>query len=136
MNTKILIVDDDPDFVTLTEAVLRSKGYEVEVAYDGEQALNRMTSAQGLPDVVLLDVMMAWPLEGVSVSRDMMRNTALQSIPIIMVTSIRDSEYREIFPQDEYLHIDAWLDKPCSPETLIREIEAVLARHQRYANTV
>lgn len=64
MNTtgRILIVDDDPDFTEVTRTVLRSKGYQVDTASAGIQALARMR--QERPDLVLLDVMMDWPLEG------------------------------------------------------------------------
>lgn len=127
---RILVVDDDPIFVKSTKAILESHGYRVDSAQDGEEGLAKMN--QEKPDLVLLDVMMAWPLEGVSISRDMMDNKELQGVPIIMVTSIRRSEYRGIFPQDEYLHIDSWLDKPCSPEKLVTEVEATLSRHEKY----
>ena len=127
---RILIIDDDPVFIKTTAAILESHGYAVDTAPDGDQGLARMAAVR--PDLVLLDVMMSWPLEGVGVSREMMDRRELQPIPIIMVTSIRHSEYRDTFPLDDYLHIDSWLDKPCSPEELLSEIEATLARHERY----
>ena len=127
---RILVVDDDPIFVKSTKAILESHGYRVDSAQDGEEGLAKMK--QEKPDLVLLDVMMAWPLEGVSISRDMMDNKELQGVPIIMVTSIRRSEYRGIFPQDEYLHIDSWLDKPCPPDKLVSEVAATLSRHEKY----
>jgi hypothetical protein len=49
-----------------------------------------------------------------------------------MVTSIMNSEYRGVFPQDEYLHIDSWLNKPCPPDKLVAEIEKTLARHKKF----
>ena len=124
---KILVVDDDPVYTKSTAAVLEAHGYQVTSAQNGNEGLAKMKESK--PDLVLLDVMMDWVLDGVSVSREMMKEAELRQIPIIMVTSIRDSEYRGIFPQDEYLHIDSWLDKPWSPEKLISEVEAVLARH-------
>jgi len=127
---KILIVDDDPLFVKSTRAILEAHGYEVDSAQGGDEALAKM--GEQTPDLVLLDVMMDWVLDGVSVSRSMMHEPALQQIPIIMVTSIRDSEYRGSFPQDEYLHINSWLDKPCSPAQLVSEVEAVLKRHEGF----
>jgi DNA-binding response OmpR family regulator len=127
---KVLIVDDDPLFVKSTRAILETHGYEVDSAEGGDEGLVKMR--ENKPDLVLLDVMMDWVLDGVSVSRSMMREPALQQIPIIMVTSIRDSEYRGSFPQDEYLHINSWLDKPCSPEKLVSEVETVLKRHERF----
>jgi len=127
---KVLIVDDDPLFVKSTRAILETHGYEVDSAGGGDEGLVKIR--ENKPDLVLLDVMMDWVLDGVSVSRSMMREPALQQIPIIMVTSIRDSEYRGSFPQDEYLHINSWLDKPCSPEKLVSEVETVLKRHERF----
>jgi hypothetical protein len=49
-----------------------------------------------------------------------------------MVTSIRASEYLGLFPQDQYLHIDSWLDKPCAPDKLVSEVEKTLARYVKY----
>ena len=127
---KVLIVDDDPLFVKSTRAILEAHGYEVDSAQGGDEALSKMK--EQAPDLVLLDVMMDWVLDGVSVSRSMMHEPGLRQVPIIMVTSIRDSEYRGSFPQDEYLHINSWLDKPCSPDQLVAEVEAVLERHERF----
>ncbi|MCG2770455.1 MAG: hypothetical protein L6435_19060, partial [Anaerolineae bacterium] len=80
---------------------------------------------------VLLDIMMDGVLDGVYVTREMLRQRELQRIPIIIVSSIVDTEYRGLFPQDEYLHFDAWLDKPCTPSELMATIEDVLARHEK-----
>jgi len=127
---RILVIDDDPIFVKSTKAVLESRGYQVESAQNKEDALTKMD--QEKPDLVLLDVMMDWVLEGVTISQEMMSQKELQRIPIIMITSIRDSEYRGLFPQDQYLHINSWLDKPCSPDKLVSEVERTLARHEKY----
>jgi DNA-binding response OmpR family regulator len=130
---KVLIVDDDPLFVKSTRAILETHGYEVDSAQGGDEALAKMK--EQTPDLVLLDVMMDWVLDGVSVSRSMMHEHKLRQVPIIMVTSIRDSEYRGSFPQDEYLHINSWLDKPCSPDQLVSEVESVLKRHERFQSS-
>jgi CheY-like chemotaxis protein len=131
---RILVIDDDPIYVKSTTAVLESHGYQVDSARNGEEALSRMR--QDKPDLVLLDVMMDWVLEGVTVSQEMMNQRELQPIPIIMITSIRSTEHQGVFPQDQYLHIDSWLDKPCPPDRLLSEIEETLARHERYSKTV
>jgi CheY-like chemotaxis protein len=127
---RILIIDDDPIYVKSTKAVLESHGYQVVSAQNGDEGLAQMT--QDMPDLVLLDVMMDWVLEGVTVSQEMMSRRELRRVPIIMVTSIRDSEYLGLFPQDQYLHIDSWLDKPCAPDKLVSEVETTLARHDKY----
>jgi len=127
---RVLIVDDDPVFVKSAVAILESHGYLADSASGGQDALARME--QDKPELVILDVMMDWTLDGVDVSRIMMKRPELRDVPIIMVTSIRDSEYRGSFPLDEYLHIDSWLDKPCSPQTLLSEVDKVLERHAMY----
>jgi CheY-like chemotaxis protein len=127
---RILVIDDDPIYVKSTTAILESHGYQVDSARNGEEALTKMR--QDKPDLVLLDVMMDWLLEGVTVSQEMMNQRELQPIPIIMVTSIRSTEHQGVFPQDQYLHIDSWLDKPCSPDKLVSEVAKTLARHERY----
>ncbi len=127
----ILVIDDDPTFLQIAKVALEQHGYCVETARDSEEGLLRMQGQQ--PNLVILDVMMNWVLEGVSLSRQMMDQSELSRIPIIMCTSIRSSECKGYFPQDEYLHIDQWLDKPCPPDRLVAEVQAILARHERHA---
>ena len=132
MNTdrSVLIIDDDPVFTKVAMAVLESHGYRTDSAKDGREGLEKMRNKP--PDLVLLDVMMPWVLEGVNVSREMMEDSRLRGIPLIICTSISGSEYRDAFPQDEYLHVDGWLDKPCPPDKLVGEIEAVLSHHEQF----
>ena len=130
----ILIIDDDPIYVKSTKAILESHGYQVISAQNGDEGLASMR--QKVPDLVLLDVMMDWILEGVTISQEMMSQRELQRVPIIMVTAIRSSEYRGLFPQDQYLHIDSWMDKPCAPDELLSEVEKTLARHERFKQRV
>ena len=125
---RVLVVDDDPAFVKATKVVLESHGYQVDTARDGDEGLAKME--QKKPDLVLLDVMMNWPLEGVHVSREMMRRKDLRGIPIIMITCIVDTQYRDTFLQNEYLHIDSGLFKPCSPSALVAEVKRVLSVYE------
>ena len=127
---RILIVDDDPIVTKSAQAVLQSHGYRVDIAHDGREGLAQMSKNK--PDLVILDVMMDWPLEGVNVSNQMMQQQELWDIPIVMMTSIRSSDYRGLYPQDQYLHINAWLDKPCSPESLLSTVESTLSRHEHF----
>jgi len=102
----------------------------VDSAGSGDLALAQMQKQR--PDVVLLDIMMDWALDGVHVTREMLRQQQLQGVPIIIVSSLLDSEYRDMFPQDEYLHFDMWLDKPCPPSRLLAKVEEVLSRYEKY----
>jgi adenylate cyclase len=122
---RILIVDDDPDFVEITRMILEPKGYQVSSAANGEQALIRMR--QHRPDLVLLDVMMSHVLDGLDVSRQMQKDAELSDIPIIMVSSIADSPHAEVFPTDEYLPIDGWISKPLQSDTLLEKVRRCLS---------
>jgi CheY-like chemotaxis protein len=127
METKgypILVVDDDPDFVEIASTVLESEGYKVIAATNGTRALERIRAEH--PLLVLLDVMMSTVLDGVSVSQAMRDDPDLKDIPVIMVSSIADSEHAGMFPTDEDIHIDYWLSKPVPPKELIRKVNSLL----------
>ena len=121
----ILIIDDDPDFVNATRIVLEKEGYKVERAAGGKEGFQ--VARKSSPDLVILDVMMDSVLDGVSVSRKMNEDDATRDIPIVMVTSIANTDYADLFPTDEYIHIDAFLSKPIDPEKLIKKIQRILS---------
>ncbi|HSJ54214.1 MAG TPA: response regulator [Anaerolineae bacterium] len=121
---KVLVVDDDPDFVKVTAKILEKAGYEVVSASNGAKALQTMRSNP--PDVVLLDIMMAYILDGLDVSREMAADPTLKDIPVIMVTSLTGVKGSGLFPTDEYVPVDEWLSKPVDAEVLLRRVgEAV-----------
>jgi len=120
----VLVVDDDPDFVQVTRTVLEKEGFEVISAVNGDQGLARARSEH--PDLVILDVMMSSVLDGVNVSGTMREDKDLRHIPLIMISSIAQSEHADQFPTDEYVHVDSWLSKPVQPQELIRKIDALL----------
>lgn len=121
---KILVVDDDPDFVRVTSKVLEKAGHKIVSAANGAQALESMR--QAAPDLVLLDVMMSYILDGLDVSREMAEDLRLREIPVIMVTSLTAVKGSVAFPTDEYVPVDEWLTKPVNPETLLERVNAAL----------
>ncbi len=122
---KVLVVDDDPDFVRVTSRVLEKAGHVIVSAANGAQALESMR--QEAPDLVLLDVMMSYILDGLDVSREMAEDPDLREIPVIMVTSLTAVRGSVAFPTDEYAPVDEWLTKPVNPETLLERVNAALA---------
>jgi chemosensory pili system protein ChpA (sensor histidine kinase/response regulator) len=122
---KVLVVDDDPDFVKVTRKVLEKAGHEVVSAANGAKALKAMR--QDKPDVVLLDIMMSYILDGLDVSREMAGDPDLKDVPVIMVTSLTGVKGTQMFPSDEYIPVDEWLAKPVDPATLIGRVNAALA---------
>jgi len=123
---RILVVDDDPDFVEFARMVLESEGYEITSAGSGSEALTAMQKE--LPALVVLDVMMAGILDGLDASKKMRLDTALKRIPILMVSSITSSEYAGMFPTDEYIAVDNFLSKPVAPKKLQSEVKRLLRR--------
>lgn len=124
--TKILIADDDPDFVQIMRTILASEGYDVVSAKDGNEALQVMR--EDSVDLILLDIMMASVLDGVSVAHEMQKDSALKGIPIIMISSIISSPHASMFPTDEYVPMDAWITKPVEPDDLLQSIARLLGR--------
>ncbi len=124
---KILVVDDDPDFVSATKIILEKNNHEVIAAASGDTGYQR--AAKDAPDLVILDVIMDTVLDGLSVSQRMHDDLALRQIPIIMVTSIANTDYAELFPTDEYIHINAFLSKPISAEELLRQVNKYLPKN-------
>ena len=118
--TKILVVDDDPEFVEITRLILEANGYEVSSASDGEQGLQAMR--QDKPDLVLLDVMMSSMLDGLNTCHEMQEDPGLKDIPLIMVSSIISSPHASLFPTDEYIPIDTWISKPMDPDDLLEKV--------------
>jgi DNA-binding response OmpR family regulator len=121
---KILIVDDDPDFVEATRLVLESAGYQVASAADGDEGL--LKAREEKPDLVILDVIMKTVLDGLHMSQEMANDPEQHSVPILMVTSIANRDYAALFPTDEYIHIDGFISKPVSPDDLLTRVSAML----------
>ncbi len=123
----IMVVDDDPDFVKITERVLNSHGYETYTASSGAEALKMMRAARVKPDLVLLDIMMGYITDGLDVSNVMQRDADLKDIPVVMVTSLTAVKSQEIFPSDEHVAVSAWLRKPVQPKELLKIVQETLA---------
>ena len=121
---RILIVDDDPDFVATTRIVLEHSGHVVASAANSDEALECIE--EDAPDLVILDVIMSSVLDGLRVSQELERHAEHRSIPILMVTSIAGTNYAELFPTDEYVRVDGFLSKPVSPDRLAKEVEQLL----------
>jgi len=125
---KILVVDDDPDFVRATKIVLEKNDHEVITASSGDTGYRR--AKEDRPALVVLDVIMDTVLDGLSVTQRMHDDPDLSEIPIIMVTSIANTDYAELFPTDEFIHINAFLSKPFSAEALMKQVNKYLPKSQ------
>jgi DNA-binding response OmpR family regulator len=115
----VLVVDDDVELVGLLRFALTGAGYEVEAAFDGEQALARMAEASF--DLVILDVNLP-VLDGFAVLRELRGRS---QVPVMMLT-VRSAEEDEVQGLD--LGADDYLRKPFSPRTLLARVRSLLRR--------
>ncbi len=122
---KILLIDDAVDFIDVTKVFLEKKGYAVITAYNGEEGIKRAIETK--PDVIVLDVMMTEMTEGFGVSRKIKMEEKLKDIPVIILTAIRKKEKLPwtFEPDANWLPVAKFLEKPISPEELLREIKKV-----------
>lgn len=125
---EILIIDDDPDFGEITKAALEAHSFSVRCAANGPEGLAMMRAKK--PDLVLLDVIMVMPDEGVYVSTEMARSPDLRDIPVVMVSSIAGTDYGGYFPTDHPLHVHRFLDKPVPLQTLIDVANELVSQEQ------
>ena len=121
---KVLIVDDDQVTVLALSQLLRKHGYETVAAMDASTAST--IARREMPDLIILDVIMKTVLDGLHMSQVMAEDPDSRDTPILMVTSIANSDYAALFPTDEYIHIRGFLSKPISPETLMERVNALL----------
>jgi CheY-like chemotaxis protein len=78
------------------------------------------------PDLIIMDVMMNSLLEGISTTWTVRADADLRNTPILMVSSIADSQFAEEFPTDEYLPVDNFLCKPIAPQELLQTVNRLI----------
>ncbi|UXV41425.1 response regulator transcription factor [Staphylococcus simulans] len=123
MTQKILVVDDEQSIVTLLKYNLETAGYLVEVAYDGEEALQKLNAVQ--PDLVVLDVMLP-KLDGIEVCKTIRSDRNL--VPILMLTA-KDDEFDRVLGLE--LGADDYMIKPFSPREVVARVKAILRRSKQ-----
>jgi len=122
---KILLVDDDTDLVDAVRTLLENAGYEVEAAYDGAQCLERVEAAP--PDLIVLDIMMRSMGDGMYVAQHLRAGQATKHIPIIVASGINRVPPYNLWPDEAWLPVDAFLEKPVEPERLLEAVRTALA---------
>jgi two-component system alkaline phosphatase synthesis response regulator PhoP len=127
MAKKILIVDDDSDFVEAITLILRPKKFEVVAAYNGKEGIEKVKSER--PDLVVLDVMMP-EKDGYSVCKELKSDPQWSHIPILLLTAVVSHVPTTRFTQQMGMETEAddYIDKPVEPEVLVKRIEALLAK--------
>ena len=126
MSKRILLVDDDQDFVASVSEWLKANGFDVTVALDGASGIEK--ARQLKPDLMILDVMMATDTEGIEVSRKIAEIPELRSMPVVLLTGIRKAKNLpfSLSPDENWLPVKIVIEKPVPPETLLKEIRKLL----------
>jgi DNA-binding response OmpR family regulator len=120
---KILIVDDDPDIVEAGKLVLEREGFEVVGAPNKREGLKMLEEYK--PDLLILDVMMEEPDDGLRMARDIRK--AGHTLPIIMLTSVNAAMGLNIDKDEEMVPVEEFQPKPVEPATLVAKVQKLLA---------
>jgi CheY-like chemotaxis protein len=122
---KILLVDDDPDFVEAVRVIVESGGYDVRVAYDGQEGLEAV--AEEKPDLIVLDVMMP-VMNGHAACARLKADKATASIPIILLTAVAERVTTSTYTHRDMLESEAedYMPKPVEPSELLALIKSWL----------
>ena len=119
---KVLLVDDDTDFLEMHTAVLEHRGYLVITAQSSKECMEKLDETK--PDIVILDVMMEQFDSGFKASENIKQK--YKDLPVMLLTSIGAQTNLDFSSSDDVLQVsgaDVLLDKPVSPKVLIDEIE-------------
>jgi CheY-like chemotaxis protein len=124
----IMVVDDDVQLVDTVKTLLESVGYQVSFAYQAEKGMS--LARESKPDLILLDIMFAGPPgpDGVELSRQLRQDPVLGDVPVIILSGVKrvlDLPVK-LAPDEDYMPVQAFLEKPFKPSELLAAIEKIL----------
>jgi len=126
---RIMIIDDDPDFVEVTKVLFETRQYEVSTALDPEEGYAKLE--EEMPDALILDVMMGKGADGFIVARKIRKDSRFDKMPILMLTSMREQTGFD-FPGErihsKFLPVDEYIEKGVEPQVLLDKVEQQLAK--------
>ncbi len=119
---KILLVDDDPDFVEAVKVIVEKGGYDVRIAYDGQEGLEAVAAEK--PDLIVLDVMMP-VMNGHEACAKLKSDKETADIPIILLTAVADRVTTSTYTHRDMLESEAddYIPKPVEPKDLLELIK-------------
>lgn len=126
---KILVIEDDADMVMAIRMPLEANDYEVFEAATGAEGLQKVKQIE--PDLIILDVMMETTTAGFQVSLQLRspdpesEYAAYRHVPILMLTAIHTTTSLRFGPDEAYLPVDDFVDKPVDPDVLLEKVRAL-----------
>jgi DNA-binding response OmpR family regulator len=122
MGPLILVIDDDADFVEFVRIVLEAHDYQVDTTATANQGLAHAQARR--PDVILLDAMISYRLDGLNLIETLRADPSLAAVPIILISAI-------VAPTDLVgtgVAADAFLAKPVEPAVLLENVQGLLSK--------
>jgi CheY-like chemotaxis protein len=129
-NTKIMIVDDDPDFISVVKTILERERYTVVTAGDKAEGMEKIKAEK--PDLAILDVMMGAWQDGFEMSRQLKKDPQFNNMPILILTGVDKKtsiDFKSTAPDPVWLPVDVYMNKPVQPDVLLTEIKKLLANN-------
>ena len=122
---RILVVDDEPDFAAIVQGNLEKEGFEVEIAYNGVEGLEKVHSNP--PDAVVLDVMMP-EMDGYKVCRELKADEKYADIPVVLLTAVASHVTSTRYSHQDGMSTEAddYIAKPASAEEITESIKRLL----------
>lgn len=119
---KILLVDDDADFVEATKLILESKSYDVVVSYDGKEGLKKVQTEE--PNLIILDVMMP-EMDGYEVCAKLKSDPRFKHIPVLLLTAVGEAISTTKYTKEMGMKIEAddYIPKPVELNELVERVE-------------
>jgi len=121
---KVMLVDDDPDYLEAGKSVLEEHGYEVVLAHNATECMDKVHDEQ--PDLIVLDAAMPLLSDGFRVSRELRDSDQTSHIPQIMVSGIGERLAADFRPDGKWLPVDRFVEKPIEPHQLLEEVNTIL----------
>jgi CheY-like chemotaxis protein len=124
---KVLIIDDNINFVKMNSTVLVAGGYEVEAAYNAEEGFTKVEFGQ--PDAIVLDLMMERHDSGFTLAKKLKNHPTYRKIPILMLTAVGDATgFKFSMETDGYwMKTDDYAEKPIEPDLLLEKVGKLIA---------
>jgi len=125
LQKRILVVDDEPDFASIVQGNLEKEGFEVDVAYNGVEGLQKVQSNP--PDAIVLDVMMP-EKDGYVVCKELKGDDKYCNIPIILLTAVASHVTSTRYTHREGMSTEAddYIAKPASAEEITKSLKRLL----------
>ena len=127
MTKRLLMIDDDPDFVSGIKAILDKADFVVDVAYNPKDGMQALQTKQY--DLLLLDIMMGRGAEGIMIARKLRKDVKLREMPVLIITGMRE-QIAFLFPGEpihpRFVEIDELVEKPVEPKLLLEKVNGLI----------